>query len=67
MQQIKINRRKKEKEIEKSKFRELKDVEIIKEFLKKQKSFKEKEKYEEEKYQGIFQVYGDIFPKIKNH
>ena len=65
VQQIKINKRKKEKEIEESKFRELKDVEKIKEFLKKQKSFKEKEKSEEEKYHGKFQVYSDIFQRLK--
>ena len=65
VQQIKINKRKKEKEIEESKFRELKDVEKIKEFLRKQKSFKEKEKSEEEKYHGKFQVYSDIFQRLK--
>ena len=65
VQQIKINKRKKEKEIEESKFRELKDFEKIKDMLKKQKLLKEEKKYEEEKYHGKFQVYSDIFPRLK--
>ena len=52
IQQIQINKRKREKEIE--------------EKPKKEKINKEKEtKIEDEKYKGKFDVYSDIFPRLK--
>ena len=56
---IKMNRRKKEIEMEENK---------EKEKNKKEKGIKEKEKeneIEEEKYKGKFNVYSDIFPRLK--
>ena len=62
-----MNKRKREKEIEESKLKELKENDKIKEMLKRQKSLKEKEKenYKEAKYNGKFKVYSDIFPRLK--
>ena len=65
IEQIKMNKRKREKEIEESKLKELKDNDKIKEILKRQKSLKEKENYKEAKYNGKFKVYSDIFPRLK--
>ena len=65
IEQIKMNKRKREKEIEESKLKEFKDGDKIKEILKRQKSFKEKDYYKEEKYNGKFKVYSDIFPRLK--
>ena len=65
VQQIKMYKRKRERELEESKLKELKDSDKLKEIFKKQKLLKETEKYEEEKYKGKFQVYSDIFPRLK--
>jgi len=65
VQQIKINKRKREKEIEESKLKDIKENDKLKELLKKQKSFKEKDNYKEEIYNGKFKVYSDIFPRLK--
>ena len=62
VQQIKMLKRRKEREIEESKLKELKDIDRIKEILKRQKSYKE---HSEEKYNGKFKVYSDIFPRLK--
>ena len=63
---IKMLKRKKEKEIEESKLKEFKDNDKMKEyFFKKQKSLKDIDDYKEEKYNGKFQVYSDIFPRLK--
>ena len=65
VEQIKMLKRRKERELEESKLKELKDVDKIKEILRRQKSYKEQEKYEEAKYKGKFQVYSDLFPRLK--
>ena len=65
VQQIKMYKRKRERELEESKLKELKDSDKLKEIFKKQKLLKETEKFEEEKYKGKFQVYSDIFPRLK--
>ena len=65
IEQIKMNKRRREKEIEESKLKEFKDGDKIKEILKKQKSLKEKDYYKEAKYNGKFKVYSDIFPRLK--
>ena len=64
IEQIKMNKRKREREIEESKLKEIKDNDKLKEILKRQKSMTE-EKYKEAKYNGKFKVYSDIFPRLK--
>ena len=64
IEQIKMNKRKREREIEESKLKEIKDNDKLKEMLKRQKSMTE-EKYKEAKYNGKFKVYSDIFPRLK--